>query len=252
MKDWEIVRTFENNKEEFRRAIGTLSLLAVKRRSACRLHLEGIPDFNFLRRADGTRTERTPGYFAAVTETARILSAIERGDPGATDQLWPVVYEELRRLAARELAREAPGQTLQATALVHEAYVRLTGKGANQRWTGRRHFFLAAAKAMRNILVENARRKKAVKRGGGLRRGEYDLDSLHAPAESDDVLALDEALDRLAASEPEVADLVKLRYFAGLSVAQAAATLGVAPRTADAWWAYARAWLLDELLGPGD
>jgi RNA polymerase sigma factor (TIGR02999 family) len=189
---------------------------------------------------------------APVTEATRILSAIERGDSGAVDSLWAIVYEELRKLAARELAREEPGQTLQATALVHEAYVRLVGNGASPRWTDRRHFFMAAAKAMRNILVDNARRKKATKRGGNLRRDEVEPDSLHSTVASDDLLALDEALERLASTEPEVAELVKLRYFAGLSIPQAAATLGIAPRTANSWWAYARAWLLDELRGPKD
>ena len=185
-----------------------------------------------------------PGFLEVVTEATRILSAIERGDPGAAEQLWPIVYEELRKLAARELAREAPGQTLQATALVHEADAsalvgQQTGEDTGQRWAGRRHFFLSAARAMRHILVESARRKKAAKRGGGLRRDDIDPDLLHVPAASDDLLALDEALGRLAVAEPEVAELVKLRYFAGLSIPEAAATLGVAPRTADAWWAYA-------------
>lgn len=163
-----------------------------------------------------------PEGFAAVTDSSQILSAVERGDPGAAEQLWPLVYEELRKLAARQLARETPGQALQATALVHEAYVRLVGQGA-------------------------ARRKNAANRGGGFRRDGLDPDLLHAPAASDDLLALDEALDRLAAAEPEVADLVKLRYFAGLTIPQVAATPGVSRRTADAWWAYARARLLAEL-----
>jgi RNA polymerase sigma factor (TIGR02999 family) len=184
-----------------------------------------------------------------VTETNQILSAIERGDRDAAGQLWALVYEELRNLAAHELAREAPGQTLQATALVHEAYVRLVGNGASPRWADRRHFFLAAATAMRRILVDTARRKKAVKRGGHLRRDDVDLNVLGTLEPSEDLLALDEALERLAATEPEVAELVKLRYFAGLSIPQAADALGIAARTADAWWAYARAWLLDQLQG---
>jgi RNA polymerase sigma factor (TIGR02999 family) len=208
---------------------------------------------NYLGRADGTpdRSGRAE-LLAAVTETTRILAAIERGDPDAAGQLFVLVYEELRKLAARELAREAPGQTLQATALVHEAYVHLVGKNARRRWAGRRHFFTSAANAMRRILVDRARRKRALKRGGRARRDDIDPDVLHAPVVSDDLLALDEALDRLTVAEPEVAELVKLRYFAGLSIPQSAATLGVAPRTADAWWAYARAWLLDELRERGD
>lgn len=184
-----------------------------------------------------------------MNEATQILAAIERGDPGADEQLWPLVYDELRKLAARELAGEAPGQTLQATALVHEAYVRLVGKSENQHWAGRRHFFLAAARAMRHILVENARRKKSIKRGGHMEREFIDPDLCTAPEISEDICALDEALERLTAAEPEVAELVKLRYFAGLSIPQVAATLGIAPRTADAWWAYARAWLLSELRG---
>jgi RNA polymerase sigma factor (TIGR02999 family) len=187
-----------------------------------------------------------------VTETTRLLLAIEKGDADAAAQLWPLVYDELRQLAAQKLAHERPGQTLQATALVHEAYVRLVGNGVNQRWDGRRHFFGAAAEAMRRILVDNARRKQARKRGGHWRRHDLDLDQLHAAAESDVVLALDEALDRLTAADPQVAELVKLRYFGGLSLPQAAATLGVSSRTADRWWAYARAWLLHELEEAGD
>jgi RNA polymerase sigma factor (TIGR02999 family) len=182
-----------------------------------------------------------------VTEVSRILQALEQGDRHAADRLWTLVYAELRQLAARRLACETPGQSLQATALVNEAYLRLFGDGAGQRWEGRGHFFGAAAEAMRRILVENARRKRAAKRGGRGRRLDLDADQLHAPAESEDLLALDEALDQLAAAEPQVAELVKLRYFAGLSVPQAAATLGVSPRTADAWWAYGRAWLLGAL-----
>jgi RNA polymerase sigma factor (TIGR02999 family) len=165
--------------------------------------------------------------------------------------LLPLVYDDLRRLAAQRLAGENPGQTLQPTALIHEAYLRVAGAEAPGGWDNRGHFFAAAAEAMRRILVENARRKHAAKRGGDLHRHDFDPDQLHAPERSDDLLALDEALDRLAAAEPQVAELVKLRYFAGLTVPQAAATLGVSPRTADAWWAYARAWLLAELSDDG-
>jgi RNA polymerase sigma factor (TIGR02999 family) len=162
------------------------------------------------------------------------------------------VYQELRTLAARRLAHEAPGQTLQPTALVHEAYLRLVGDRADQHWEGRRHFFAAAAEAMRRILVDNARRKHRAKRGGRWQRHDLDPDQFHASAESDDLLALHEAMDRLAAAEPQVAELVTLHYFAGLSLPQAAATLGISPRTADRWWAYARAWLLGELEGGDD
>ncbi len=182
-----------------------------------------------------------------MSDITSLLNAISPSDPATPAQLLPLVYDELRKLATQQLAHEAPGQTLQPTALVHEAYLRLVGDRADQHWHGRRHFFAAAAEAMRRILIDTARRKGAAKRGGGLRRHDFDPNQFHAVAESDDLLALDEAIDRLAASEPQVAELVKLRYFAGLSIPQAAATLGISPRTADAWWAYARAWLLGEL-----
>jgi RNA polymerase sigma factor (TIGR02999 family) len=182
-----------------------------------------------------------------LTDITRILSAIEKGEPDAGARLWSAVYEELHKLAAQKLARETPGQTLQPTALVHEAYVRLVGDLPSQHWDGRGHFFAAAAEAMRRILVENARRKQSQKRGGRLQRRELDPEQLSVPSASEELLALDEALERLAAKEPQVAELVKLRYFAGLSIPDAAATMGIAPRTADRWWAYARAWLLSEL-----
>ena len=190
----------------------------------------------------------------AMNDVTRILSAIERGDPLAADELLPLVYDELRRLAARRLARENPGQTLQATALVHEAYLRLVGgggHGAEPRWDGRGHFFAAAAEAMRRILVENARRKHRLKRGGGLARRVEGAD-VPAPERPDELLAVDEALDRLAADSPQVAELVKLRFFAGFTNAEAAAALGVSPRKADQLWAYARAWLREELGDSGD
>src|SRR5262245_34479476 len=177
-----------------------------------------------------------------MSEVTRILSAIEQGDPHAAGQLLPLVYEELRRLAAQKLAREAPGQTLDATALVHEAYLRLVGPAQEQPWDGRGHFFAAAAEAMRGIPVENAGRKRSGKRGGDRARRELDPSGLAAPEASEDLLALDEALTRLAAADPQVAELVKLRYFAGLTIPQAARHLGISPRTADAWWSYARAW----------
>jgi RNA polymerase sigma factor (TIGR02999 family) len=157
------------------------------------------------------------------------------------------VYEELRRLAARRLADEKPGQTLQATALVHEAYLRLVDSDKAQYWNSRGHFFAAAAEAMRRILVDNARRKKRTKRGGGRERADVDALSLATPQITEDLLALDEALTLFAAAQPQAAQLVKLRYFAGLTVKQAAEVLGVSPRTADSLWAYARAWLLQKI-----
>jgi RNA polymerase sigma factor (TIGR02999 family) len=182
-----------------------------------------------------------------MSDVTRILDAIDSGDPHAAEQLLPLVYQDLRTLAAQRLAHEAPGQTLQPTALVHEAYLRLVGDRADQHWDGRTHFFAAAAEAMRRILVENARRKHRAKRGGHWQRHDLDPDQFHASAASDDLLALHEAMERLSAAEPQVAELVRLRYFAGLSLPQAAATLGISLRTADRWWAYARAWLLGDL-----
>ena len=191
-----------------------------------------------------------------MTEVTHILSAIEQGDPHAAEQLLPLVYEELRKLAAQKLAQEKPGQTLQATALVHEAYLRLVGGGrrgsAPPDWSGRGHFFAAAAEAMRRILVESARRKGRLKRGG--RRQRVDLDAATDPgaAAPDELLAVDEALAALAAEDPRAAELVKLRYFAGLSVAEAGEALGLARSTAYEHWAYGRAWLRCKLLGePG-
>jgi RNA polymerase sigma factor (TIGR02999 family) len=179
-----------------------------------------------------------------MSDVTQLLHAIDRGDPHAASQLLPLVYDELRKLAAHKLAHEAPGQTLQATALVHEAYLRLVDQEVEQHWDSRRHFFAAAAEGMRRILVDNARRKQAQKRGGDLERRELDLDRIAGPEVSEDLLALNEALDKLAVSDPQVAELVKLRYFAGLTGKQAAEALGISPRTADGYWAYARAWLL--------
>ena len=181
----------------------------------------------------------------------QILNAAEHGDADASARLLPLVYQELRRLAAQKLAHESPGHTLQATALVHEAYVRLVGAESAEapRWDGRRHFFAAAAEAMRRILVESARRKHSQKRGGGMERKDIHVIEVAAPERSDDLLALDEALDRLGEVDPPAAELVKLRYFAGLSLAEAAKVLDVAPRTADRLWAYARAWLHREVAG---
>jgi RNA polymerase sigma factor (TIGR02999 family) len=185
-----------------------------------------------------------------MSDVSQILSAIEAGDTQAAAQLLPLVYEELRRLAAHQLAHETPGQTLEPTALVHEAYLRLVGKGDEAgRWGGRGHFFAAAAEAMRHILVENARRKRSLKRGGDCARADYDEGQLAAPEPRDDLLAVDEALDKLAAADPSAAQLVKLRYFAGLSIPEAAQALNISPRTADRLWAYARAWLQDALHG---
>jgi RNA polymerase sigma factor (TIGR02999 family) len=178
-------------------------------------------------------------------EVSRILNAIEQGAPQAADQLLPLLYDELRKLAAHKLAHEKPGQTLDATGLVHEAYLRLVGADIVQHWDGRGHFFAAAAEAMRRILVENARRKRRTIHGGG-RTWEpltIDFPGTEPPAR---LLALDEALDRLAQASPQAAALVKLRYFAGLSNADAAAALGISPRKATQVWAYARAWLREE------
>jgi RNA polymerase sigma factor (TIGR02999 family) len=184
-----------------------------------------------------------------MSEVTRILSAIEDGDPHAAAQLLPLVYDELRKLAAQKLVQEKPGQTLEPTALVHEAYLRLVDVEKVQRWDSRSHFFAAAAEAMRRILVENARRKKALKRGGGRVRESLDQIEIAAPETPDDLLALDEALDRLARADPQAAELVKLRYFSGLTVKQAAELLGISSRTADFLWTYARAWLLHSIRG---
>jgi RNA polymerase sigma factor (TIGR02999 family) len=186
---------------------------------------------------------------AGMADVTQILVAIEQGDPRAAEELLPLVYDELRKLAAARLAEEKPGQTLQATALVHEAYLRLVDAERAQHWNSRGHFFAAAAEAMRRILVDNARRKQSQKRGGG--RARLDLDQLTAAASEhlDDVLDIDAAVVGLADADPQAAELVKLRYFAGLSIPQAAAALGISPRGADFLWAYARAWLLRSLGG---
>jgi len=181
-----------------------------------------------------------------MTDVTRILNAIERGDAKATDELLPLVYEELRILAAQKLSHESPGHTLQATALVHEAYIRLVGNEP-QGWDSRGHFFAAAAEAMRRILVENARRKKSVKHGGNYHRVDLDGTGAAAVETDDDLLALDEALQKLADTDAMKAELVKLRYFAGLSLEQAAEALGVSRSTAYENWAYARAWLRAEV-----
>jgi RNA polymerase sigma factor (TIGR02999 family) len=184
-----------------------------------------------------------------MDELTRIFSAIELGDPTAAEALLPFVYEELRRLAARRLAREKPGQTLQATALVHEAYLRLVGSGRGRRWDGRGHFFAAAAEAMRLILINRARDKGRAKHGGGLQRVDLDRAELGYETDGLDLLALDDALTRLSAEEPVCARLVKLRFFAGLTQEEAGEVLGVTRRTADRYWAYSRAWLLHAMEG---
>ena len=182
-----------------------------------------------------------------MSEVTRILSQIDEGDPSAAEQLLPLVYDELRKLAAARMAQEKTGQTLQATALVHEAYLRLVDVESSQQWNSRGHFFAAAAEAMRRILIDRARDKKRLKRGGD--RQKLDLDAieiaLNTPA--DDLLALDEALERLASEYKQCAELVKLRFFAGMSQREAAAALGIARRTADRQWAFARARLYQQL-----
>jgi RNA polymerase sigma factor (TIGR02999 family) len=189
-----------------------------------------------------------------MSDVTRILSAIEQGEPQATERLLPLVYGELRRLAAVKLAHERPGQTLQATALVHEAYLRLAG-GQDQdapHWRSRGHFFAAAAEAMRRILVERARGKARVKHGGDWRRVDFEELDAATSVTPDQLLALDDAIARLADLDPVAGQLVRLRYFAGLALDEAAATLGVSTATAYRHWAYARAWLCDELLEAGE
>ena len=183
-----------------------------------------------------------------MSDVTRILDAIERGDARAADKLLPLVYEELRLLAAQKISQERPGQTLQATALVHEAYIRLV-EGADQNWNSRGHFFRAAAEAMRRILVESARRKKSLKGGGGLERVGFDgiVVGDEKVFSLDDLLTLDEALEKLSKKHKTNSDLVKLRYFAGLTLEQAGKALGISHNTADGYWAYARAWLRLEM-----
>ncbi len=181
-----------------------------------------------------------------MSDVTRILNAIEQGDAQAADQLLPLVYEELRRLAAAKMSHEPPGQTLQATALVHEAYIRLVGSEA-QNWSGRTHFLAAAAEAMRRILIDNARRKQRLKRGGDQKKVDLDDAEFAIEAPSEDLIALDEALTKLASMDNVKADLVKLRYFAGLTLEQAAGVLELPERTAKRYWAHARAWLYREI-----
>jgi RNA polymerase sigma factor (TIGR02999 family) len=182
-----------------------------------------------------------------MSEVTRVLSAIEQGDPSAAEQLLPLVYDELRQLAMQRLAREKPGQTLQATALVHEAYLRLVDTAEAQRWNSRGHFFAAAAEAMRRILVEQARRRGAAKRGGQMERQELCEAAIVAGGDIEELLAVNDVLDRLAAIDPAAADLVKLRFFAGLTMSETAEALGISVRSAHDLWAYARSWLHREL-----
>lgn len=183
-----------------------------------------------------------------MSDVTRILSQIESGDPSAAEQLLPLVYEELRKLAAARLAQEKPGQTLQATALVHDAYLRLVGGGKReQSWDNRGHFFAAAAEAMRRILIDQARQKESLRRGGDMQRHDVMHVEIVTPEACVDLLSLNDALERFAIRDPEKAQLVKLRYFAGLTIPQAAQALGISSTTADRHWSYARAWLHAEL-----
>src|SRR5262245_5903385 len=182
-----------------------------------------------------------------MSEVTRILSAIEQGDSHAAEQLLPLVYDELRKLAAHKLIQERPGQTLDATALVHEAYIRLVDVEKAQHWNSRGHFFAAAAEAMRRIIVEQARRKRSLKKGGEWQRQDMPLDGVCRPDLPGEVLAINDALDKLASENPTIARLVELRYFAGLSPEEAASVLGVSTRTIQRYWVYAKAWLLEEL-----
>ncbi|MBI3850245.1 MAG: sigma-70 family RNA polymerase sigma factor [Verrucomicrobia bacterium] len=185
-----------------------------------------------------------------MSDVTRILEAAQQGDPTAADQLLPLVYEELRRLAAHKMANEAAGQTLQPTALVHEAWLRLVGN-ENQKWDGRAHFFAAAAEAMRRILIERARRKRAIRHGGDQQRVDVAKVDLASPSDDDQLLAVNEALDKLAAEYKVEAELVKLRYFVGMTNEEAAEVLGISPRTAKYYWTHARAWLYREISREG-
>ena len=182
-----------------------------------------------------------------MTDVTRVLSAIEQGDPKAAEQLLPLVYDELRQLAAQKMSQETPGQTLQATALVHEAYLRLVDVARAQAWNSRGHFFAAAAEAMRRILVDQARRRNAAKRGGQAVREELHESALAAPGPDAEVLALHDALEHFATVDPAAANLVKLRFFAGLNMSEAAKALGLSVRSAHGLWAYARSWLRREM-----
>lgn len=181
-----------------------------------------------------------------MSDVTHILDRVQQGDPKAAEELVPLVYEELRKLAAQKMAREAAGHTLQPTALVHEAWLRLAGRG-HQQWNSRGHFFSAAAEAMRRILIEAARRKHSQRRGGGLERVDLDDSQILLERPADEILAVNEALDKLAREDPLAAELVKLRYFVGMALPEAAQALGMSPRTVDRLWAYARTWLRVEI-----
>ena len=192
------------------------------------------------------------GDSLAMSDVTQILSAIEQGDLQAAEKLLPLVYEELRRLATQRLAREDPGQSLQSSDLVHEAYLRLVGEGVEKQWDGRAHFFAAAAEAMRRIVVESARRKNRLKHGGGRLRVELDATQFLEKDASENLEAIDEALDKLAANEPAIAELVKLRFFAGLTMPEIAQVLKISLATAERRWTYARTWLYAELRDRGN
>jgi RNA polymerase sigma factor (TIGR02999 family) len=184
-------------------------------------------------------------YFKGMSDVTRILEAAQKGDPNAAGELLPLVYDELRKLAAAKMAHERPDQTLQPTALVHEAWLRLVGN-EQQKWNGRAHFFGAAAEAMRRILIENARRKAAARHGGGQARLDISQIDIATTAPDDELLAVSDALEKLAMDEPQMAELVKLRYFVGLTAEDAAEVLGISVRTAERWWSYSRVWLYQE------
>lgn len=194
-------------------------------------------------------TRRDSSTLAGVSDVTRILTAIEQGDAKSTDELLPLVYNELRRMAAHKMASEPAGHTLQPTALVHEAWLKLVDAPA-QSWQNRAHFFGAAAEAMRRILIDRARRKSRQRRGSGAEHVDLDELEIASPAPDDQLLALNDALDRFAALEPQQAELVKLRYFVGLKIEEAAEVLGISEATAKRWWAYAKAWLFQELQSP--
>jgi RNA polymerase sigma factor (TIGR02999 family) len=199
----------------------------------------------------GTHPPKRVSFHPPMADVTQLLTAIEHGDRKAAAQLLPLVYQELRGLARQQLAREGPGHTLQATALVHEAYLRLVGLGDEAKWDGRAHFFAAAAEAMRRILVDAYRRKQADKRGGGMERSDIEIDHIALPAPNEDLIALDEALNRLAEQDSVKAELVKLRYFVGMTLPEAAKVLQISTTTADRYWAYSKAWLLRDMTGAG-